>query len=447
MAATTVVSRENIELWTPDSPKLYWFRRALEGMQAISAAGRMDESGYQWVAGVHGGFGGQPYCEHGTLNFVTWHRPYVLDFELKVRDQISKLADAATAAEWRLPYWDWAAPNVPGMPAAFTDPTYDDHGTTKPNPLLAMPYDLPYDPGLGVDPWPTMTFRQPLSIAELQALRPLVDKALKEPDFSTFSKAIERPHNSLHTWVLGYMATYRSSFDPIFWVHHCNIDRQFWTWQQSFGNSSIPASVHDFTCQPFQFRDNQGGAFFDTRALGYTYAASRRLVTRPVAFERLAAFRALDGTLPETLTIDMGRIDHDFARAKIHFHGLEHTSRSYEIRVFANCQDTPTGDTPKTSAAHFLGAYVILGHGKCPGAPGHCDRKAKVADGLRRDHHLAPFDTFIDVSEGLQRLAGAYPAGPGVGPLTMSFVVVDAMTRAQVPSDVIEFDNISLTTH
>ncbi|EWZ40660.1 common central domain of tyrosinase-domain-containing protein [Fusarium oxysporum Fo47] len=60
------------------------------------------------------------YCEHNTITFATWHRPYMLLFEQLVwthmKDQIKawKL-DPTEAAEWekaandwRLPYWDWA---------------------------------------------------------------------------------------------------------------------------------------------------------------------------------------------------------------------------------------------------------------------------------------------------------------------------------------------------
>ena len=104
MANTSVVSRKNIENRRPDSRQLYLFRRALEGMQAVSDAALMDERGYQWIAGVHGGFGGAPYCQHGNLNFVTWHRLYVLDCELNLRDQIKRIAGQAEADEWRLPY-------------------------------------------------------------------------------------------------------------------------------------------------------------------------------------------------------------------------------------------------------------------------------------------------------------------------------------------------------
>lgn len=446
--ATTVVSRENIMNWALDSSNLYWFRRALEEMQGISAASQMDERGYQWVAGVHGGFGGQPYCEHGTLNFLTWHRPYILDIELKLRDQIRKLADADTADEWRLPYWDWAAANAQGLPQAFTDATYDDNGTSKPNPLLAMPYDLPYNPGVSdAVPWPTTTFRNPRSVSNLQSLRAMVESALEEPDFSYFSRAIERPHNSLHGWVLGYMATYRSSFDPIFWLHHCNVDRQFWLWQERYGNSSIPDSIRTFTCQPFKFQDNRSEAFLDTRTLGYTYAESRQRVTAATARPELDASTGDDQEpLPDTLSVSMGSIDHEFERARLHFHGVEHPNKTHEIRVFANRQTVPDLATPSTDAENFLGAHVILGHGECPGAPGHCDRKALAADGLRREHHLSPFDMFIDISAGLKALAAAHQGGAGLGELTLFFVVVDSMSDKQVSNSVLKFENLSITT-
>src|SRR4051795_6336287 len=129
MAATTVVSREDLRSWAPDSPKLHLLRKGIEGMQALSEQSLMDERGYQYMAGVHGGFGNTPYCQHSSPNFVTWHRPYLLDFELKLRAQIAKVADQGTADEWRLPYWKWDDPDVDGLPDAFTVATYDDAGT------------------------------------------------------------------------------------------------------------------------------------------------------------------------------------------------------------------------------------------------------------------------------------------------------------------------------
>jgi tyrosinase len=154
---------------------------------------------------VHGGFGGEPYCQHGSLNFVTWHRPYVLDFELKLRDQIRKIASAVEADEWRLPYWDWAAEDVTALPDSFTISTYVDleTGIAKPNPLLSQPYQLEWNPGLDdapspPPPWPINTYRNPRDLNQLKSLSELVQNALKEASFTNFSPAIEQPHNRLH---------------------------------------------------------------------------------------------------------------------------------------------------------------------------------------------------------------------------------------------------------
>ncbi|KAH6950229.1 hypothetical protein DER45DRAFT_580235 [Fusarium avenaceum] len=60
------------------------------------------------------------YCEHNSITFATWHRPYLLLFEQLVwnhmKEQIedwnldpTQAAEWKKAAnEWRLPYWDWA---------------------------------------------------------------------------------------------------------------------------------------------------------------------------------------------------------------------------------------------------------------------------------------------------------------------------------------------------
>jgi tyrosinase len=37
----------------------------------------------------------------------------------------------------------------------------------------------------------------------------------------------------VHVWVggtMGFIAT--APADPVFWMHHCNIDRLWWDWQQ-----------------------------------------------------------------------------------------------------------------------------------------------------------------------------------------------------------------------
>lgn len=91
-------------------------------------------------------------------------------------------------------------------------------------------------------------------------------KCLRQPDYNVFSTttaspkhALENPHNLIHlsvggfrddpvsgagqnlnwppgTWANGDMGENETAaFDPIFFFHHCNIDRMFWVWQKQQG--------------------------------------------------------------------------------------------------------------------------------------------------------------------------------------------------------------------
>lgn len=433
MAATSVVSRENVESWGADSPKLLLFRKAVQAMQAVSNVALGDERGYQWAAGVHGGFGGMPFCHHGDDHFLTWHRPYLLDVELKLRAQIARIADRATADEWRLPYWDWADPDTQGIPDAFTARTYLDEGRRRPNPLRSMPYRLPF--AVALDP-ADRTWRAHGPLARLRALRSRVEAALPLSDFHDFSTAIEDPHNAIHRWVGGFMRSYRSSFDPLFWAHHANIDRYFWKWQRGRGHmASVPRFVREYPCQPFRFRDIRAQAFFDTRELGYTYSTTRRLVRRAEAVARLARRASPLAPLP----LDFGTVPERFAQARINVHNVRHPERTCELAFFANRPAPADATTAQTTAEGYLGSYVLLGHGPCPGAPGHCDPDLQTGGALRPPHHLAPFDIFVDVTAALGELTDSRPLQ------LRAELIVLGDDDEQLPTDSVAFDNATLT--
>jgi tyrosinase len=232
------------------------------------------------------------------------------------------------------------------------------------------------------------------------------------------------------------MATYRSAFDPLFWVHHANIDRQFWQWQQDEGHmSTIPRVVQDYPCQPFQFKDIRAKAFFDTRALGYTYSVERNLVLAGAAAAALAQGASPLAPLP----LDFGLVRVPFKRARINVHGIRHPEQTCELRFFAN-RDTPAdASTAQTEAEHFLGSYMLLGHGPCPGAPGHCDPDLQTGRGIRPPHHLAPFDVFVDATAGVQALEGRDRLQ-----VDGQLIVVDSKGE-QLPTSTVRFDNASLT--
>jgi hypothetical protein len=64
--------------------------------------------------------------------------------------------------------------------------------------------------------------------------------------------------------------------DPVFWAHHCNIDRIWASWNKNGGKN--PVNDSDFMKQPFIFADESGSRvvakvsdFLEIDALGYSY--------------------------------------------------------------------------------------------------------------------------------------------------------------------------------
>ena len=431
--------RENIRLMS--EANLNRYRLTVEKLMNIC-----DDRGYGYIATVHGGanagrpFGQMPiYCEHGTDNFLTWHRPYIYQYEQRLQD---------IDPEVTVPYWDWTDSEsiANGIPQAFLDETYVDPetGETKPNPLRKWK-DLQQQPSgdpsgtCGWDNYPD-TLRDADSSSELDDLRLLVEEALEEDQFLDFTRALENPHNRLHVWVNGTMSTFQSSYDPIFWSHHANVDRQFWQWQKLYGNASIPNSVRNFICNPFGTRVED---ILDVHDLGYTYGSSAQMVARGDAVVRSAEELGLETALPEAMSFEFGPLKYHPSKARLYFYGLHHTVESYEVRVYVNNPnaDVTVGRDPNSG---YLGSLYLFGHGDCVGGAGHCDipKGRRRRFDIRPQHHLTPYDTFINISRNLSAItSGASATSPNE--VNLSFVVIDRSKRQVSPSD-IEFDNIAL---
>jgi tyrosinase len=105
--------------------------------------------------------------------------------------------------------------------------------------------------------------------------------------------SVENIHNLVHNAVGGYghmSDTATSAFDPLFWLHHANIDRLFAMWQAINPQSYVVPTVNTFGtyAEPRGFVDNEdsgllpfhsdnGTSFWtssgvrSTRVFGYTY--------------------------------------------------------------------------------------------------------------------------------------------------------------------------------
>lgn len=183
-------------------------------------------------------------CQHGSWYFLPWHRGYVLAFEANVRAAVVQLGGPA---DWALPYWNYFKPNEAALPSAFASPDWPDG--TGDNPLyLPARYGPDGDGKVYV----------PLDQVNLQAM------AMNEftgtagggsPGFGGVDTGFShgghvhggietQPHDWVHGLVGGADPTDpnlpgamsdpdSAGLDPIFWLHHANIDRLWESWHDT----------------------------------------------------------------------------------------------------------------------------------------------------------------------------------------------------------------------
>ena len=381
--------------------KLYAISATTDDAGTVDPAGNADdERGYQWIAGVHGA---PPpiYCQHGSPHFTTWHRAYLWWFEKLMQDQVPGVM---------LPWWDWSAEEAQtsGLPAAVTDAewTNPETGQQEPNPLLAGFSQVSGEP----------TSRSPRPAAELAQLAAAVDFALSQLEFADFSTTLENPHGGLHVWVGGDMGSVpTAAYDPVFWLHHANVDRIWYFWQQQHPNAIVDDGVRSFVCAPFTLT---GKDVLEVSALGYSYVDQESMVTSTSVQELAEAVSPAEPaadpaaeTEPEAaaptpaITLPLDVPTGPFRRATIEFVKVTPPVSSFIVHMYLDHPDA-TLETAKTIDEGYAGAVPLFGHGHCLGGPGHCDLPHRRPGDVRLPHHLEPFDTTVDVSFVLAAVLG-----------------------------------------
>jgi tyrosinase len=252
--ADGVTLRDSIESVEQNPSALRAVRNAYGKMQELT-----DNRGWTYWAGLHGV--PQFLCwHHGRVGmgdtlpynlFLPWHRAYLLYFEHSMRDQ---------DPDARLPWWDWTSPGAHqvGIPRSYSVPQVDGVD----NSLFSGPM-----PPLGRRP-ARNTQRAPRSPHSLPTSQE-VDDLLTLGNFEDFTSQVEEIHDRMHVWVggdMGVVAT--AAYDPIFWSHHCMIDRIWYLWQLDQHNT-VPPDYLDKALAPFALTVRD---VLDINRLGYEYA-------------------------------------------------------------------------------------------------------------------------------------------------------------------------------
>jgi len=265
------------------------YAKAIEAMRAIDDdpdTDPEDPRSWRFQAAIHGFAGQTPTltdprgwssCRHNSWFFLPWHRVYLHYFERMIQLHLED-------PSWALPYWDYtkvgdeSAQTIPepfrtpgsALHTELREPAFND--ATDPAPL---PFDVcDARAALGLDDF-GLADEDP---AESFGGGVVADVA---PNQRARGSIELTPHGLVHGFVggdSGLMAQFSTAgLDPLFWLHHCNLDRLWSVWIAKWGADRLPQD-DAWRDTRFAFFDSDGqrpetavSEVLETSALGYEY--------------------------------------------------------------------------------------------------------------------------------------------------------------------------------
>lgn len=264
--------RRSVWSLPPGDMTLQWYARAIEALRQRDPA---NQTSWLYLAAIHNVRQGVPQppgaanhwrqCQHQSWFFLPWHRGYLACFEAIVGSTIEQLGGPA---DWALPYWDYSEPLSQQPMARRIPPPFRSRilpgGAT--NFLWAPRAVAPggdfgfTDDAVSLDALTVGLFTN----AGLQTGfgGPVTGFSLGGNE----NGAVEdTPHNFIHGFLggqNGFMSfTTTAALDPIFWLHHCNLDRLWEVWRNMGDGRRNPTQAAWLTDQRFSIPRSQADSF------------------------------------------------------------------------------------------------------------------------------------------------------------------------------------------
>jgi len=227
--------RRNASTMAANDPILTGYRKAIKAMRALPNS---NPCSWYYQAAIHGttdpaNLPSWNTCHQDPTFFWAWHRMYLYWFERIVRKQSGMY-------DWAIPYWDWTNPAERSIPAPFRD-------------SASLLFDGTRNAGINAG--------DPLSTN----LGTSVNNSMTSLDYFNTQSGINGPHGTVHTTINGNMfAVETAAQDPVFWIHHAEVDRIWNLWLAQGGGRSSPVgnstwrnttyTFFDECCQPVQMK-------------------------------------------------------------------------------------------------------------------------------------------------------------------------------------------------
>lgn len=193
---------------------------------------------------------------HSSWRFLPWHRLQLVWFERQV-------ARFSGRPNFSLPYWDWDDDRMPAI--VSSDPSFAMVRDARPGDSLR---DFMRRNGQSFQGRVTDSFATFFGRA----------RNVGTPAQGGYSGSAEwSGHNMIHGFVGGDMGRLdRAPNDPLFWMHHCNIDRIWTVWHSKNSDGLYPKP----------WRDELFSGFLDTRGrLAPTVTAASTMRTANFGYD------------------------------------------------------------------------------------------------------------------------------------------------------------------
>jgi hypothetical protein len=280
----------------PSDPRSWFYQAAIHGVtdEKVQEALKIDPG----VANVdRAKYWNQcPHSGQNSANFLPWHRGYTYHFERILRLHTER-------EDFSLPYWNYTDPksdrkfpqiygiqyldgNLDNDDPSNINPLFDEqrdfyfttyqHPLTKNLPLLSLT-----DEAVDI----SLPMNSPVFFGATE--REGIGGGIADADASTRGLLESYPHDQIHRATGGIIGSFAgdmavpptAGFDPIFSVHHTNVDWLWVRWSCMPGKSwgQLPSSGW-FDERPWYFFDETGAEvnetrrnYFDHRALGIRF--------------------------------------------------------------------------------------------------------------------------------------------------------------------------------
>ena len=130
---------------------------------------------------------------------------------------------------------------------------------------------------------------------------------------------------------------------------------------------------------------------------------------------------------------------HGFDRVDLVFYGVDHSSATYEARIFLGAPRNLARDAGLDHPA-YAGSFYVFGHDRCYGDEGHCEvPEERDPFDLRLPHHLEPEAEIVTVTASIERLLA--------GGKRKAAVDVIARSPAGEAVEALDFSRLRLLTY